>query len=275
MPRTKTPVSSPARTDAATTSTAAPKAPSTPAPDASSTTTPQAPSTTTPATHSRPRRKARLDVAAVITTPPLSTSKAPTSKSKAPSSTSKPSSTKLPASPSTASKSLATKSPAASSSTGKPSPSKPRASTRPSALDAAAQVLAGLSKAESREGITAPDLIERMTSAKLWTSPGGKTPAATLYSAMIREIARKGDASRFTRVSPGRFAASAGASPSASRSRTGDRDPARVDAPGSRATSPASRATSPASSRTRSTTAASATSKPAPVPTPSRKAARS
>ena len=76
-----------------------------------------------------------------------------------------------------------------------------------SALDAAAHVLAALSKAESREGITAPDLIERMAKAKLWSSPGGKTPAATLYAAMIREITRKGTASRFTRIAPGRFAA--------------------------------------------------------------------
>ena len=79
---------------------------------------------------------------------------------------------------------------------------------RPSALDAAAHVLAGLSKAEAREGLTAPDLIERMAKAKLWTSPGGKTPAATLYAAMIREIAKKGDGSRFMRVSAGRFALS-------------------------------------------------------------------
>lgn len=253
MPRTTTPGSSPsrsaARNDATTTSTAAPKVPSTTAPDASSTTTPQTLSHTPPATASRPRRKARLDVDAVTTTPATSKTKCSTSKSN-------PAAAKSPASLSTASKSLDTKSPAASSSTAKPSRSIPRISTRPSALDAAAQVLAELPKAEAREGVTAPDLIERMTAANLWTSPSGKTPAATLYSAMIREIARKGDASRFTRVSPGRFAANAGASPSASRSRTGDRDAARADKPS-----------------TRATTAAPATTKPAPVS--SRKAVRS
>ncbi len=83
---------------------------------------------------------------------------------------------------------------------------------RVSALDAAAQVLARLSKSESRTGIGAPDLIERMAKARLWTSPGGRTPAATLYAAMIREAAKKGKASRFVRVSPGRFAASKAAS---------------------------------------------------------------
>jgi hypothetical protein len=74
-----------------------------------------------------------------------------------------------------------------------------------SALDAAAKVLEGLKGPEARDGIGANDLIERMQRARLWTSPGGKTPAATLYAAMTREIAaKKGDA-RFARVSPGRF----------------------------------------------------------------------
>ena len=38
------------------------------------------------------------------------------------------------------------------------------------------------------------------------TSPGGKTPAATLYSAMLREIATKGDQARFTKTGRGHFA---------------------------------------------------------------------
>jgi hypothetical protein len=84
---------------------------------------------------------------------------------------------------------------------------KTQPSKRLSALDAAAQLLAGLSKAEASTGITAPGLIDRMAKARLWTSPGGKTPAATLYAAMIREITKKGPASRFVRVSPGHFAA--------------------------------------------------------------------
>ena len=103
---------------------------------------------------------------------------------------------------------------------------------RPSALDAAAQLLAGLSKADASTGLTAPDLIERMAKAKLWTSPGGKTPAATLYAAMIREILNKGTAARFVRVSPGRFAAStrdAGdASPESSRAKPLRTKPSRT-----------------------------------------------
>jgi len=56
-----------------------------------------------------------------------------------------------------------------------------------SAIDAAAQVLAS-----SKEPMNAKELIEAMTAKALWTSPGGKTPHATLYSAIIREIALKG-----------------------------------------------------------------------------------
>ena len=39
-----------------------------------------------------------------------------------------------------------------------------------------------------------------------WTSPGGKTPSATLYSALLREIDTKGNASRFVKVGKGQFA---------------------------------------------------------------------
>jgi hypothetical protein len=74
---------------------------------------------------------------------------------------------------------------------------------RLSALDAAAQVLTSLHAKEARAGLSAPELIERMAALKLWTSPGGKTPAATLYAAITREIAAKGTASRFARIEPG------------------------------------------------------------------------
>jgi hypothetical protein len=75
-----------------------------------------------------------------------------------------------------------------------------------SALDAAAQVLAGLTGNVAAEGLSAADLIERMATANLWISPGGKTPSATLSSAIAREIAAKGTASRFRKAGPGRFA---------------------------------------------------------------------
>jgi hypothetical protein len=73
-----------------------------------------------------------------------------------------------------------------------------------SAIDAAAQVLAG-----SKEAMNCKDLIEAMAKQGLWTSPGGKTPHATLYSAIIREIALKGKESRFVKKDRGQFAAKA------------------------------------------------------------------
>ena len=74
--------------------------------------------------------------------------------------------------------------------------------TKLSAIDAAAQVLAA-----SKEPMGCKELIEAMATKKLWTSPGGKTPAATLYSAIIREIAVKGKEARFTKTARGMFAA--------------------------------------------------------------------
>ncbi len=72
---------------------------------------------------------------------------------------------------------------------------------RVSALAAAAQVL---SKADKPMG--AQELIAAMAEQGLWTSPGGKTPHATLYAAMLREIAAKGKDARFTKVDRGQFA---------------------------------------------------------------------
>jgi hypothetical protein len=70
------------------------------------------------------------------------------------------------------------------------------------ALDAAAQVLAS-----SKEPMNTKGMIEVMAKKGLWTSPGGKTPHATLYSAIIREIALKGKESRFVKKERGQFAA--------------------------------------------------------------------
>jgi HB1, ASXL, restriction endonuclease HTH domain len=71
-----------------------------------------------------------------------------------------------------------------------------------SAIDAAAQVLAG-----SKGPMNAKQMIEALAAKALWTSPGGKTPHATLYSAIIREIAIKGKDSRFVKAERGKFAA--------------------------------------------------------------------
>jgi hypothetical protein len=49
-------------------------------------------------------------------------------------------------------------------------------------------------------------LIEVMSQKGYWTSPGGKTPWATLYSAILREITNDGDAARFVKTERGKFA---------------------------------------------------------------------
>ncbi len=70
-----------------------------------------------------------------------------------------------------------------------------------SALDAAAKVLA-----ESGEPMTSKAMIDAMAAKGYWTSPGGKTPQATLYAAIIREIQTKGAEARFTKTERGHFA---------------------------------------------------------------------
>lgn len=71
---------------------------------------------------------------------------------------------------------------------------------RLSALDAAAAVLA-----ESGKPMRAAELIQEMQNRGLWKSPGGKTPDATLYAAIIREIASKGKEARFKKLEKGVF----------------------------------------------------------------------
>jgi hypothetical protein len=70
-----------------------------------------------------------------------------------------------------------------------------------SALDAAALVLR-----ETGQPLSCPELIAQMAAKGYWTSPKGKTPSATLYAALMREAKRKGDAARFIKTGPGRFA---------------------------------------------------------------------
>ena len=73
-----------------------------------------------------------------------------------------------------------------------------------SALDAAAKVLT-----DTKQAMNAKELVEAMAAKKLWTSPGGKTPHATLYSAILREINTKGNDARFKKTERGKFAANA------------------------------------------------------------------
>ena len=87
-----------------------------------------------------------------------------------------------------------------------PKPAKEKKPKRVSALDAAAQVLAA-----SEVPMRAKEMIAAMEAKGLWRSPGGKTPEATLYAAIIREIAAKGTAARFKKHERGVFVAGKGA----------------------------------------------------------------
>ncbi len=69
-----------------------------------------------------------------------------------------------------------------------------------SQIDAAAKVLA-----EIGEPMTTKAMVERMASKGYWQSPGGKTPHATLYSAITRDIQSKGKESRFQKADRGQF----------------------------------------------------------------------
>ena len=71
---------------------------------------------------------------------------------------------------------------------------------RVSGLDLAAKVLA-----DAKEPLQAKAITERVLAAGWKTS--GKTPHATLYAAIIREIAKKGKDARFIKTDRGLFAA--------------------------------------------------------------------
>jgi len=68
-----------------------------------------------------------------------------------------------------------------------------------SGLDAAAKVLA-----EAGEPLNCKTIVERAIERGYWKT-GGKTPAATVYAAILREIQKKGDASRFAKADRGMF----------------------------------------------------------------------
>lgn len=82
---------------------------------------------------------------------------------------------------------------------------KPQRGKRLSALDAAFTLLSG-----SDSPMSAKDLVAAAAARGLWSSPGGKTPEATLYAAILREINAKGDKSRFKKTARGLFAATKG-----------------------------------------------------------------
>jgi vancomycin resistance protein YoaR len=86
---------------------------------------------------------------------------------------------------------------------------RPKTSSRPagkpgpkfSALDAAAKVLG-----ETGLTMSCPEMIAAMAEKGYWSSPHGRTPAATLYSALLRELQTKGAQARFVKTDRGKFA---------------------------------------------------------------------
>ena len=80
----------------------------------------------------------------------------------------------------------------------------PRANTggeggQMSGLDAAAKVLE-----EASEPLSCKAIVERAFAKGYWRSDG-KTPSATIYSAILREVTKKGEESRFRKVERGKF----------------------------------------------------------------------
>lgn len=77
-------------------------------------------------------------------------------------------------------------------------PAKPK---KMSGLDAAATVLASAGKP-----MTTAEMMSQIEAQGLWKT-NGATPKATIYAAIIREIAAKGKKARFKKTEPGMFAA--------------------------------------------------------------------
>ena len=76
----------------------------------------------------------------------------------------------------------------------------PRRIKQMSQLAAAIRVLS-----QSQGAMSCVAIVEAMTTAGYWKSPGGATPAATLYASILREIQAQGDNSRFRKVGRGLF----------------------------------------------------------------------
>ncbi|MCC6680500.1 MAG: winged helix-turn-helix domain-containing protein [Phycisphaeraceae bacterium] len=75
-----------------------------------------------------------------------------------------------------------------------------------SLIDAAVQVLI-----EANEPMNCKQMVEEAAAKELWSSPKGKTPHATLYSSILRELHKKGAGARFQKTDRGLFVLAKGA----------------------------------------------------------------
>ena len=71
-----------------------------------------------------------------------------------------------------------------------------------SLLDAAAHILS----LGAGNPMRCKDIVDLAVKRQLWTPRKGKTPASTLYAAILREISTKGTDSRFVKTERGKFA---------------------------------------------------------------------
>lgn len=58
---------------------------------------------------------------------------------------------------------------------------------------------------KSKVAMNCKAMVEAMQVEGLWSSPGGATPEATLYAAILREINTKGKDARFRKTERGHF----------------------------------------------------------------------
>ena len=68
-----------------------------------------------------------------------------------------------------------------------------------SQIDAALAVLA-----KTDEPMNCKAMVDAMATLGYWSSPGGKTPEATLYASILRDL-KKGKDARFAKVDRGQF----------------------------------------------------------------------
>jgi hypothetical protein len=69
-------------------------------------------------------------------------------------------------------------------------------------LDAAVHILS----LGAGDPMRCKDIVDLVVKRQLWKPGKGKTPASTLYAAILREITTKGDACRFVKTERGKFA---------------------------------------------------------------------
>ena len=89
--------------------------------------------------------------------------------------------------------------PAKKQTTASTTPTTPTAPTKMSQIQAAMAVLK-----KARKPMGCKEMVEAMEAQGLWSTPGGKTPHATLYASILRDVAR-GDEARFAKVDRGQF----------------------------------------------------------------------